>query len=349
MGIEMKRPHFGCHLCFTFFLLVAFGAGAACADLPTDESPATSDPVQSWETDESEVVMAPTCYGPPLPSSCGEASSPWTPACYDTSAACDCPPPRDEVCIATFPDRLSHVRELDDFVSLEPDRRWAKALIWTPNTATSITRYIITLHGTDETAAKQLYWWHERVDVAGICSGEELGVLAIQYRNEHPAGPGSEYLDAEEIMAVVNEILTDEVDEGRAAESGHIMNGFSRGSANMYSLAVLDGIDGHRWAEHFIADSGAWEFGNPPPAVDSALDTVEAEPLEDVRFYIYYGLQDHNPDLNGSVAQTNAADIVEALGATARVVANPDGCHSTFLQGEESDYAFGALMWALGL
>ena len=148
--------------------------------------------------------------------------------------------------------------------------------------------------------------------------------------------------------ALIDALLKDEAAAGKAAASGHIYHGFSRGSANSYAVAVLDGADDQRWMTRYIANSGAWSSSNvPPPPVKDVLDAGSTTALSNTEFYIYYGLQDHDPSQNGETAQKNAAKIVQQLGGSVKLVENPEGCHSTFLNGGMSDFAFDALLWAV--
>jgi hypothetical protein len=268
--------------------------------------------------------------------------------CFNSLVTCDCPSPPDEACIESFPlEGVSPTARWAPGPFTGARAAWAGAWVWAPN-PTSATRYLVTLHGTDELAEKELYWWQPRVEKAVDCFGLNLGIIAVQYHD--PAAATEEgYVANEELYELVDHLLSVENQQARADVTGHIFHGFSRGSANMYSLAIYDG-PANRWGTRYIANSGAWRPDSvPPPAIAGAVDQNNTTALAGVAFYIYFGGQDHDPDQNGRNGQTNAAAVVTTLGATTRVVEYPSGCHSAMETGMGADQAWPALLWALGL
>jgi len=279
------------------------------------------------------------CAPPPRSSACPLQTEPFAPHCFDAQKPCDCPTPADEDCMVGFPASVGAQKVEGPFAK----QTWADAWVW-PADAPATTRYLVTLHGTAERSEKNFYWWYPRV-LSLRAAGLELGIIAAQYHDPQ-ASAEEGYLDVEAIYTLLDHVLKAVFEAGRAAQSGHIFHGFSRGSANQYALSLLD-RRAARWSDTFIADSGAWPPDQAPlPIVQDAIDAGEPV-LNGVRFYCYYGLQDHDPDQNGVHAQTHAAAVVESLGGTATLVADPTGCHSAFLQGVDSDRAWAALHWAL--
>jgi hypothetical protein len=338
-------------LCLPLVSLACSGDSPAIPDAGQTMDLAVGDQgVADWSKESSVEggTDSGSCNHPPLPEDCPTKSEPWSAACYDPSLPCDCPTPPNESCVDGFADTLApKPRWVGSIAALPASRNWAGAWVWHPGPAlpSPATRYLISLHGSKSNGVSQLYWWHDRILRLRECKGVDLGLIAPLYLK--PNSEPGDYLDQDEIYAVVDSVLQDEVKAGRAASSGHIFHGHSRGSANLYSLGVLDGKDGSRWAGHYVANSGAWR-NQPPPPVFDALNKDDKTALSKTAYLIYYGLQDHDPDQNGVNAQNRAADVVKKLGGTVKIVEEAEGCHSTFLQGERSDHAFEALLWALG-
>ncbi|MEW5855293.1 MAG: hypothetical protein AB2A00_41335 [Myxococcota bacterium] len=314
------------------------------------DAASSSGGVDAGAPDAAVSVDAGTsCEPPPRTTVCPDTTEPFQPHCYNAAAPCDCPTPPDDACISTFPTEnvtLAARWVPGPFPPNDPRSSWSGAWAWAP-AATSTTRYLVTLHGTDETAAKELYWWHPRVQRLRECYGVDLGILAVQY-HDPLAGAEEGYVQNEQLVELVNHVLATERNAGRAAAGGHVFHGFSRGSANMYSLAVADTPP--RWGTRYVANSGAWPPGGPrPPIVAQVLDQGSATALQGVSFYVFYSLQDHDPDTNGVNAQANAASVVRQLGGTAVVVEDETGCHSVMEMGADHDRAWPALLWALEL
>ncbi len=282
------------------------------------------------------------CLEPSRADDCPEQSEPFTPACFDPELPCDCPAPVDETCALEYPSLMGANQD----PSLFQERPWATAWVW-PDGATEETRYIVTLHGTGELAEKNFYWWYPRVQELRD-GGYNVGLIALQYHDPEAASDTG-YLSVNDIYLALDEVLADRVASGKAAPHGHIFHGFSRGSANQYGLAILDRQQ-NQWSTTFIADSGAWAPGTDPlPVVQDAMEDGDSTLLAGVSFYIYNGLQDHDPQQNGTYGQNQAAEVMQDLGASVERVEDTTGCHSAFLTGEDSDRAWAALIWAFAI
>jgi hypothetical protein len=206
-------------------------------------------------------------------------------------------------------------------------------------------RYLVTLHGSDETATKELYWWQPRAAALSACLGTDIGVLAIRYARGGTSG--TEYLQWGDINLLIDALPTGEVAAGYAAASGHAFHGFSRGSADLYAIAVLDGRDGSRWGDRFITNSGAWRPGaSPPGPVADELAAGSTTALAGTEFLVFYGLQDHDQDQHGHVGGSEAARTVRRLGGEAEIWVDVDGCHSAFETSDRPSHAWDGLVWA---
>ncbi len=268
----------------------------------------------------------------------------WTAHCLDSRLPCDCPTPPEPACVEGVPasGRLTPApRWVDNVIEAHP---WAGAWLWSPSPSPT-TRYLVTLHGSDETAAKEFYWWQPRVEALTACTGSDIGVLAIQYGRA--TSSGTEYLLWGDINLLIDGILEGAVAAGYAARGGHAFHGFSRGSADLYGVAVLDGRDGSRWGTRFITNSGAWRPGaSPPDPVAEELAAGSATALAGTEFLVFYGLQDHDQGQHGYIGQSGAARAVRQLGGRVEIWVDVDGCHSAFEASDRPRHAWDALVWA---
>lgn len=333
-------------------VLALLGVVVGCSSsgaLATDADPTDARTIDAGGPDALDGAVA--CVAPPRTTACPDQSEPFSMACLDRTRDCDCPIPPDSTCTGRFP-----TEGLTPAARWVPGpftdaRAWAGAWVWSP-TPGPRTRLLVTLHGTAGHASAELYWWAPRVQAIRDCLGVDLGIVAVQYHDES-APDDAGYLSIEsttggepDLERLVDTVLSAERDAGRAAPGGHLFHGFSRGSANMYPLAVLDGATGQRWGTRFIADAGAWPLGTPGPSpIADAVAARRTDALAGVSFYVFYGAQDHDPDRGAT--QRNAADVVRMLGGEATVVEDPTGCHAVMEMGAESDRAFAALLWAL--
>lgn len=306
----------------TWARILCVGALAGCAAAQVDDDP-------------------PECeQPPPRADACPITSDVFTPACYDPGASCDCPPYADEACVEGFPDTIGARFEPGPVDEVAYEGAW----IW-PLQGSASTRYLVAVHGSADLAVRELYWWYPRIAELRDCAGLDVGIIAVQWHDPTAAAEDG-YLETDDLYALIDKRLSAEVAAGHAASSGHVFYGFSRGSARQYELAIVDRRE-HQWATRFIANSGAWPPDSPPPPeVAAAIDSGNATAAAGTSFYVFYGEQDHDPEQNGEIAQTNAAAVIEQLGATATLVADPTSCHSAFEEGEDADRAWPALIWA---
>lgn len=284
--------------------------------------------------------QGPSCPAPAAPACPPIASGTDLESCLAPDAPCDCPFPPTATCVGAVVSALSPpARRVDHLL---PGFPFAGALIWSPSPGPD-TKYLVTLPGTGGTAETELYHWQRLVDELSTCLARDIGVMAVEYEN--PATGRS--LLWGDLNLLIEALLAGEASVGLGAETGHAFHGFSRGAADLYGVAVLDGKDGLRRGTRFIANSGAWRPGTPmPEPLSEELVSGSRTALYGVEFLVHYGLQDHDQGQHGYVGSSGAARAVRKLGGEVELWVDPDGCHHAFELTDRPGHAWDALQWA---
>ena len=163
-----------------------------------------------------------------------------------------------------------------------------------------IDRWIVSLHGTGGSAKTDLGIWQRNV------AGRRIGVLAIQWWR----GTGDAYLAPAEIYREIDAAAQKlSITPGKA-----MLQGFSRGSSNLYAVAALDAKRGRAIFELFVANSGG---AQPDYAPNRAIAEGKfgARPLAGTYWITVCGARDPNPDRDGCPGMRRTALWLEAQGA----------------------------------
>lgn len=158
--------------------------------------------------------------------------------------------------------------------------------VWTPAGAAP-ARWIVSLHGTSGFATDDLALWHRHVASRGV------GLITLQWwlgGDQSPRG----YYAPEQIYRELDLVLRQVgVSPGTA-----LLQGFSRGSANLYAVAAMEGSRPTRYFSLFVANSGRVSLDYPPnrAITDGRLGP---RPLARTRWITVCGARDPNPERDG--------------------------------------------------
>jgi hypothetical protein len=148
-------------------------------------------------------------------------------------------------------------------------------------------RWIVSLHGTGGFATDDLALWHRHL------GARRLGVIALQWWLGEDQGPRG-YYAPEQIYRELDAALR----QAGVRPGTALLQGFSRGSANLYAVAAHDGARPARWFSLFVASSGRASLDFPPnrAITDGRLG---ARPLARTRWITVCGARDPNPERDG--------------------------------------------------
>lgn len=167
------------------------------------------------------------------------------------------------------------------------------------------THWIVSLHGSHGFATEDLVVW------APHLQDRPVGIVCLQWW----LGEGdstSSYLTPTEIYANLTSLLQ----ELRVPAGKVMLEGFSRGAANIYAVAAIDaGKSGKHWFSLCVAQSGGVSPDYPPTrAIDEG--GYGPNPLRGTRWITVGGGKDPHPERDGSPAMRRTATWLEAHGAT---------------------------------
>lgn len=189
-------------------------------------------------------------------------------------------------------------------VRVDAGREGVYTIEWIPPKA---TRLLFTLHGSKGRAEAELKDWLPFAKERGF------GVVALQWWLG-----GERYLEPREMYRIL---------EGRAKGTGHLLHGFSRGSANVPGLAKIDRETGKNLFALFVCNSGAWPEDRPPPYVRGAADDAFAGQ----RFVAYFGGKDEEwGDRAVRNGRTMRAFLEQRGARFEKFFELPDGKHGSF-------------------
>ena len=179
-------------------------------------------------------------------------------------------------------------------------------------------RVIFALHGSQGHAETSVRLWQPFAKKRGVA------VVALQWWLGE-----DKYLQPKESYALLEARLAAlRKDHPAIAEKGHLLDGFSRGSANVPGLAILDRDPKKGLFSLFLCDSGAWPEDKPPPYVRDAGDDA----FKGQRFVGYFGGKDEQFGAPATKAGRAAKAFIEKRGGKFELWYEPeDGTHGTFM------------------
>ncbi|MBT9583670.1 hypothetical protein IV102_09975 [bacterium] len=190
--------------------------------------------------------------------------------------------------------------------------------------------WIVSLPGSRGYAIEDLAVWQPHL------RGRKVGLICLQWWLG--AGDRAEdYLSPREIYREIDLTLQ----SLKVAAQSVVLEGFSRGSTQTFSLAALDVFAGRRYFNLIVASSGAVSENYPPTR--QILDGhFGAHPLTGTRWITVAGGQDPNPDRDGIPAMRRSADWLKKQGAVVvESIEVPDSGHGAL---HRSSQAMGRLL-----
>lgn len=188
-------------------------------------------------------------------------------------------------------------------------------LLWKP-TGQLPQQWIVSLPGSKGFATDEFALWSRTLAGMGIGLVEVQWWLGTGDRTE-------DYLALREIYREIDILLS------RIGVVSHsaLLHGFSRGSANIYAIAALDRMKGHRYFDVIVANSGGASV-DYPPTHDITTGVYGDAPFRGTRWVTVCGYKDPNPDRDGCPAMERTADWLKGYGATiGMVIQDPAAGH----------------------
>jgi hypothetical protein len=206
------------------------------------------------------------------------------------------------------------------------------ALVWRP--VGESRGWIVTLHGSGSWAHDEIVLWQP------FAQQRQLGIIALQWwfgggqQSADYYAPPEMRREIEALMAAV----------GARAENT-LLHGFSRGAANLYALAAMDGRTPRPLFRSVIANAGGMSADFPMNR-DIAGGRFGPGPFTNTRWWLYCGGGDPNPERDGCPAMRRSQRWLQDRGAQAELTEDPGGDHGGFhRRGQNVERA---LDWFLG-
>lgn len=180
---------------------------------------------------------------------------------------------------------------------------------------------IVPLHGHAGWATDGISLWQPYAQQRGYA------ILSLQWW----FGQGeasTDYYRPDQIYPLLDSLLL-----AKGVKPGTVFfNGFSRGSANSYAVAAWDAAStGRRWFALVLSNAGG-VVTDYPPNRQIEQGQFGAAPFHGLRWAMYCGGKDPEPQRDGCPAMGAARDWVIRLGADMRLfIEDPQGDHGGFM------------------
>jgi hypothetical protein len=221
---------------------------------------------------------------------------------------------------AANPARYAQVASLNPEIRYTADNK-SFTMWWQPSANTKPKGVIVPLHGHGGYGTDGIALWQPYAQKYGYA------LLSLSWWVGTTEAT-SDYYTPEEIHAAISTVLKD-----KGVSPGSVFfNGFSRGSANSYAVAALDAAaTGRRYFGLVLSNAGGAMTGYPP---NQQIDTgyFGKLPFSGVKWAMYCGELDPNPNQDGCPAMTASRDWVVKHGASMVLfIDDPTGEHGGFM------------------
>lgn len=163
-------------------------------------------------------------------------------------------------------------------------------------------KWIVSLHGSNGFATRDLEIW------SPYLKGRDLGIISLQWWFGNGAQTGDYYSPFDIYRELDLLMRRMDIKPGDA-----MLQGFSRGSANLYAVAALDRNKGQRYFSLFVANAGGAALDYPPTrSVDAGR--FGGMPYQGTRWITSCGARDPNPDRDGCPAMQRTGEWLKKLG-----------------------------------
>lgn len=177
-------------------------------------------------------------------------------------------------------------------------------LIWEPQAVKGKPhKWIVSLHGSRGFATKDLEVWSTHL------KDRNFGVISLQWwfgggeKAEDYYAPDNIYREIDLLMRRLG------IKPGDA-----LLQGFSRGAANIYAIAALDRNKGQRYFSLYVANAGGASPDYPPTQAvyDGRFGDM---PYKGSRWVTSCGARDPNPERDGCPAMRRTGEWLKKFGA----------------------------------
>jgi hypothetical protein len=191
-------------------------------------------------------------------------------------------------------------------------------VVWKPENA-SRNLWVVSLHGSEGFATNDLAIWGKYLAPRGI------GLIALQWWLGGPRGTDV-YLPPERI----NRELDIALKAAGVPPGNALLQGFSRGSANLYAVAALAATRPVRNYALFVANAGRMSADYPPNR--ALMDgRFGRRPLADTRWITVCGGRDPNPERDGCPGMRATGQWLAEQGAqVVDAIEDPHADHGVF-------------------
>ncbi len=203
-------------------------------------------------------------------------------------------------------------------------------ILWLPEgySLDNLPPMVVSMHGHDGYAFEDFNVWHKFLQERGY------GLLAIQWW----LGKGeaiSDYLLPKEIYGVIDEVFR----KSHLKPGTALLHGFSRGSANIYAVAVLDRSSKNNYFALFIANAGKASLDYPPTR-EIEQGVFGDKPFTGSHWVTFAGGKDSNPDRSGLLGMRETAEWLRNQGGSVDLaIEDPDAGHGGFHQNPKNTNA----------
>ncbi len=222
--------------------------------------------------------------------------------------------------------RVEFARQHAAQISLTPDQKSFYVLWLPPGTdLKNPPPLIVTVGGHSTYAFDDFFVWYPFLKEKGY------GLLALQWwLGENQSLHG--YLTPREIYESLESILS----QTGVRPGTLLLHGFSRGSANIYSIAALDRAGGRKYFRLIVANAGK-PNRDYPPTHEIEVGVFGEKPFEGTHWVTFGGGKDPNPDRDGIPGMREAGKWIESYGGKVELaIEDPEGEHGGFHRNPEN-------------
>jgi hypothetical protein len=201
-------------------------------------------------------------------------------------------------------------------------------IVWIPDTwwEQDQKRLVVALHGNGGCAERMFQFWKK------MSLQHPFAVAALQYAEKDAAGT-YRFDDAPEIYQHLRIVLGRINSIYSLTNVPIILHGFSRGSARVFELAILDrSAAGMKAFSAYIADSGTG-FPEYQGKFSPMLKNVSSDAYASTRFWMYCGGRDNQGHTCLDMERMRHFVLTRG-GSVDRFYLDPAGGHGIFLSGQ---------------
>ncbi len=186
-------------------------------------------------------------------------------------------------------------------------------LVWQPGAVTP-KKWLVSLHGTQGDVEHDFDIWLHSL------RGRDIGFIGLQW---WMGDTTDRYYTPKEIYRELDAVMQ----RLGVAPRSALLEGFSRGSSNVYAVAALDHVKGHGYFSTIMANSGG-AMQDYPPTKEITKGTYGDKPYDGLDWMTSCGEKDKRPQRDGCPAMRKTAEWLKGLGGNVVLsIEDPDHGH----------------------